>query len=155
MDAKLINPFLSATVNVLQTMCRLEPARGKPFLRKPNEIAHGHVTGIMGIVGKLTGTISVSFEEKAALEAVSNFLGAKLTSIDADVIDGVGELTNIISGAAKKIFTEQGLKFKIAIPTVISGNPHNIHHQRDVPCIVLPFNLPSGKFYVEASIKSS
>ncbi|MFC2140267.1 chemotaxis protein CheX [Candidatus Auribacterota bacterium] len=153
MDVSLINPFLVGTVDVLKTMCFVTPEKGKPFLRKPNEAASGSITGIMGIVGKLTGTIAVSFEEKVALDVVSKFLGEIQSEINEDVVDAVGELTNMISGAAKKMFSDQGKSFKIAIPTVVSGSPHQIHHIKDIACVVLPFVLPSGKFFVEASIK--
>lgn len=154
MDAKIINPFLESTLNVFQTMCFVTPQKGTPFLRKPHESAEGDITGVMGITGKIAGTIALSFEEKVILEVVSKFLNSTIDKINDDVVDAVGELTNMISGASKKIFAEQGQRFNISIPSVISGSPHHIHHSRDIPCLVLPFVLPSGKFFVEISIKS-
>ena len=34
MDASIINPFISATINVIETMAFLKAKAGKPFLKK-------------------------------------------------------------------------------------------------------------------------
>ena len=47
MDIKLVNPFLEATVNVLNTMAFTEATAGKPYLKKKKE-ASGDVTGTIG-----------------------------------------------------------------------------------------------------------
>lgn len=155
MDAKYMNPFMRSTVDVMKTMCFVEPKMQKPFLRNPAHPATGYVSGIMGVVGELTGTIALSFEKDTATKLVSNFMSMEITELNDDVIDAVGELINMVSGAAKKIFADEGIKFNIAIPTVVSGKNHTIHHVKDLPCIVLPFEIPEGKFFVEASFKAS
>lgn len=149
-----MNPFMHSTMDVMQTMCFVEPKMQKPFLRDPSQPATGYVSGIMGVVGELTGTIALSFEKGAAVKLVSNFLSMDISEVDDDVADAVGELTNMVSGAAKKIFSDQDIKFNIAIPTVVSGENHTIHHVKELPCIVLPFEIPEGKFFVEASFKT-
>jgi len=34
MDVKLINPFINATANVLETMAFVKPEAGRPYLKK-------------------------------------------------------------------------------------------------------------------------
>ena len=60
MDVKFINPFLDATINVIKTMAMVELKPGKPFLKK-DHVARGDVSGIIGMTGEITGSLSVSF----------------------------------------------------------------------------------------------
>ena len=50
MRADFINPFLHAMVNVLRTMCELQPQVGKSVLKEDN-IARGVVTGFIDLMG--------------------------------------------------------------------------------------------------------
>ncbi|MFC1855950.1 chemotaxis protein CheX, partial [Thermodesulfobacteriota bacterium] len=68
-------------------------------------------------------------------------------------LDAIGELTNIIAGGAKKIFSEQGSHFKISIPNVVHGKDHIINRPQDVPCIAVTFSSDVGPFAVEISLK--
>ena len=111
MDANLVNPFIRATVGVLSTMASAEAKPGKPFLKK-DTIARGDVTGIIGITGETNGTISVTFDKESILSIVSNMLLEKIEEMNAEVADAVGELTNMISGQARRKLEEMGRKFE-------------------------------------------
>jgi chemotaxis protein CheX len=77
MDVNLINPFIDATLNVLETMASTKVQPGKPYLKK-DEVARGDVSGVIGLTGEARGTISVSFTEKCILAIVSNMLGEEM-----------------------------------------------------------------------------
>ncbi len=62
----------------------------------------------------------VSLSKQLAFNVVSAFLGAAPTKVDADVIDVVGELTNMICGNAKERLSVPGLS--LGLPTVVSGS---------------------------------
>ena len=100
MNVTLINPFINATINVLETMAFVTVSAGKPYLKKDN-VAVGDVTGILGLTGVANGTISVTFEEKCILNVVSNMFGETMTELNHEIADAVGELTNMISGQAR------------------------------------------------------
>ena len=91
MDAKLINPFINATANVLKTMAFVTPKPGKPYLKK-DDVAKGDVTGIIGLTGEANGTISVTFDEGSILKIVSNMFGEEMKELNHEVADAVGEL---------------------------------------------------------------
>jgi len=74
MDVKLINPFINATLNVLETMAFTKAQAGKPYL-KNDHVAPGDVSGVIGLTGEVNGTISCSFTEKSILAIVSNMFG--------------------------------------------------------------------------------
>ena len=55
MKAELINPFLHATKNVLETMCQTPVESKKPELKK-GIVSYGEVTGIIGMTsGDIAG----------------------------------------------------------------------------------------------------
>ncbi len=148
MDVLLINPFINATLNVLETMAFIKVRAGKPYLAVDN-VAKGDVTGIIGLTGVTNGTISVTFQEACILRIVSNMLGEEMTVLNSEIADAVGELTNMISGQARKELDEVGKVFKAAIPSVITGPGHTITHYSDGPRIAIPFFTDNGEFTIE------
>jgi chemotaxis protein CheX len=128
MDVKLINPFISATLHVLETMASTKAEAGKPFLKK-NQVAIGDITSVIRLTGDASGTISVSFAEKSFLAIVANMFGEEMKELNDEIGDAVGEIANMISGQARKKLGETGKSLKAAIPTVIMGKNHTICHE--------------------------
>ncbi len=151
MDVTLIKPFVDATLNVLETMAFTKAQAGKPYL-KTDEVAHGDVSGVLGLTGEGKGTISVSFSEECILPIVSNMLGEKMDAMTDDIKDAVGEITNMIAGQARMKLDQMGKKLKAAIPTVIVGQNHTITHMTQQPVMAIPFNTDNGAaFTIEVS----
>ena len=75
----------------------------KPSLKLKDEYARGDVSGIIGMVGpQVKGSFSASFEENLACEIMHKMLGELPDSVDEEVCDMVGEITNMVTGGAKK-----------------------------------------------------
>ena len=148
MDAKLVNPFINATVNVLATMASVEAKSGKPYLKK-DSLARGDVSGVIGLTGETNGTISVTFDAGSILGIVSNMFGENIEELNSEVVDAVGELTNMISGQARRKLEEMGRKFEAAIPSVVTGKNHKIRHFTSGPIIAVPFSTDGGRFTIE------
>ena len=148
MKVEYINPFLNATVRVLKTMASLEVSPGKPYIKK-NSNAVGDVSGIIGVTGDTQGSLSISFTAECIKQIVSNMLGEKINEINDDVKDAVGELTNIISGDARRELYEKGLNLQGSIPTVVAGPGHEIRHVGKGPTIAIPFQSDAGPITVE------
>ena len=152
MDISLAKPFINATIDVLSTMAMVKPVPGKPFVKKNNE-ACGDVTGIIGITGEKNGSISVTFTKACAVALVKNMLGGDIGDIIQDVQDAVGELTNMISGQARRGLAEMGHVFQGATPSVIMGVGHTIAHVSSGPIMAVPFSTEHGEFTVEVSFE--
>ncbi len=148
MDVRLINPFISATANVIETMAFIKIKAGRPYLKK-DSVAKGDVTGVIGLTGVANGTISVTFQEKCILRIVSNMFGEEMKVLNEEIADAVGELTNMISGQARKELEETGKIFHAAIPSVITGKNHTIAHYTAGPKIAIPFYTDDGDFTIE------
>ena len=84
---------------------------------KKDQAARGDVSGVMGLTGETGGTISASFTETSILAIVSNMLGEEKKEMNEEIKDAVGEITNMISGQARKKLDEQGMSLKAAIPS--------------------------------------
>ena len=151
MDVNIINPFLEGTISVIKTMAMMEPVAGKPYLKKGNQ-AKGDVSGIIGFTGSARGSLAISFSRPAILRVVSNMLGENYSDINGEVRDAVGEITNMISGVARKKLESQGFNVHAAIPTIVSGESHAILHVLGGPSIIIPFETDAGPFFVDVCV---
>jgi chemotaxis protein CheX len=148
MDIKYVNPFINATLNVLETMAFTKAEAGKPYVKK-DQVAPGDVSGVIGLTGNVSGTISVSFAEKSILSIVSNMFGEEMKELNEEIKDAVGEITNMISGQARQELENLGRSLQAAIPTVIMGKNHSITHVTSHPIIAIPFSTANGGFTIE------
>ncbi len=152
MDVKLINPFLTAAMHVLNTMAGVDAKPGKPFIKK-DEIAVGDVSAIIGITGAAKGSMALIFTEECIFAIASNLLGTEFTKLNHEVRDAVGELTNMICGDARRRLAEAGFTLQAGIPTVVGGKGHSIMHVADGPRLAIPFETQSGGFMIEVAFQ--
>ena len=148
MDVKFINAFIEGTINVLKTMAFVDPTPGKPFIKK-DSVSYGDISGIIGLTGSAKGSLALSFSEASILRIVSNMIGEEISTMNHDISDAVGEITNMVSGSARKILESGGLSVIAAIPTVVSGHNHSIIHVLAGPSIIIPFSTVAGPFVVD------
>ncbi len=154
MNADHLDAFKNAANRVVQTMAFTDVTAGQPFV-KSQDISTGDVSAIVGITGPMSGSMSLSFPEKSILFVVSNMFGEEMASLDDEVADAVGELTNIISGDARREMAENGLTLDGAVPTVILGAGHKVRHMSNAPVHVIPFETEGGSFFVEVCLAES
>ena len=148
MDVTYVNPFINATLNVLETMAFTKADAGKPFLKK-DQVAQGDVSGVIGLTGEVKGTIAVSFTEKSILSIITNMFGEDMKELNEEIKDAVGEIANMISGQARQELEELGRSLQAAIPAVIMGKNHSIKHITTHPIVAIPFNTDNGEFTIE------
>jgi len=151
MKVEYVNPFISATVQTISTMLNIEAKNGKPQLTTKGLPSYD-VAGIIGLTGDAIGSIALNFPEKVVLELVSKLLGTKLTAMDKDVSDAIGELANIVAGYAKKDLTN--LKVSISLPNVVMGKEIDVESPSSVPTIYIPFSTELGEFTLKVSLQT-
>lgn len=155
MEVQYINPFISAMNKTLETMLGIVPKRGQPYL-KNNKITEGDISGLIGFAEKnIIGSVAISFPQETALFVYEKMTSDKITSLNREVQDSIGELANIVAGNAKTILSDKGLSFHISIPTVIVGKNHHISHKAETPIVVIPFHLQEFTFIMEVTMKIS
>jgi len=151
MNVEFINPFLSSMLNVMSTMAQMELTPEKPRLKK-GEIAMGDVSGLIGMVSEQTkGSLSITFEATLAIETMKKMVGEGPDEVNEEITDLVGEITNMVTGGAKRMLSEKGFEFDMATPVVVSGKDHTISHKADGPIVIIPLSSPLGRAFIEFS----
>ena len=153
MDVKYINPFIDSVVNMMETMIDVTPVQHDIRIKKDSDLT-GDVSGIIGFADKgITGAVALSFPGPTAMKVYELMMSEAVSSLNSDVKDIVGEMTNIVAGGAKRTMAESGFQFHISIPSVITGKNHSIFHKVGTPVIVVPFSVQENPFFMEISMK--
>lgn len=82
---------------------------------------------------------------------MKGMVGEAPNEVNDEIIDLVGEITNMVSGGAKRILSEKGFNFDMATPVVVSGPDHTIHHKSKGPVVIMSLKGEVGRAYIEFS----
>lgn len=158
LDAQLINTVVQATTEVLSTMMATK-ASFKSVQANQDYKPTGDISAVTTISGEGgEGMFSLSFPLSLA-----NLMVARLVGVEADHIsseercDGVGEMSNMISGHAKASLSQaSGQSYTLSIPTVIQGKDHEISSRpRNNPYLVVMFEAEQETFWLQISFKQN
>ncbi|NQT36568.1 MAG: chemotaxis protein CheX [Planctomycetes bacterium] len=136
-DPDLLNSITDA-VNSALTMCdtqvRCVGMSSVPLREK------GLVTGMIGVHGAVSGFVTVNLAEKVALAAVGGLLQEEADHLTAQIIDGVGEITNLIAGGIKKGLAKTKWAFSnVTVPSVIVGQSYDIAYAKGLKFLSVAF----------------
>lgn len=142
-----INPVIASLENVFSTMLDCSVERVGLGLMEDNHALHA-VSGIVGISGKGVGTVVLSLQRSVALKAAGVMLMAdNLTEIDHDVLDAVGELTNMVCGEAKAKLAQYHLS--VSLPNVLCSDGCVLHFPHQAHPISIPFKCKWGELALQ------
>ena len=148
-NTQLINPFISATLDLMKVMAGMKVTKKDLFLKKDYRL-FGDVSGIMNFTGNIEGSVVVSFSEELARIIIGKIMNYNPITLDEmEIKGGVGEIVNIISGNAKAALANTEYNHQITLPTVVTGYGHEIKHQSNAPCIVVIFKADNRSFAVQ------
>ncbi len=100
----------------------------------------GIVTGMIGVHGKVSGFITLNMSERFAIRAVGGLLQEEYAGLTSQVVDGVGEITNIIVGGIKSLLSNTAWGFShITVPSVIVGKGYSIAYARGLNFLATTF----------------
>lgn len=117
----LIEAVKSTTRDVFSTMLMME-AEPQPIL--PGKGVPGPtdgVVGIIGIAGTWVGTGIIICTPELACQASSSMLMCEYATVNDDVLDAMGEITNMIIGNIKTMLEDRYGSMGISVPTVVYG----------------------------------
>jgi len=120
-----VEPFVEVTINTFKEFVGMEVTPRHPHFLDTEEVFEWDVSAVIGLSGAVKGAIIVSMKTELAVKVTEMLTSEKHTEIDADVIDAIGEINNIISGNIKPKIPN-GEKIVISIPTIIKGKEHSI-----------------------------
>ncbi|MCU0716063.1 MAG: chemotaxis protein CheX [Pirellula sp.] len=146
---RFLAPFIKCTKDVFSRMLRWDVDL-VGFATNDSTASRHDCSGIVGVSGSIRGSVVVSISSEMAIAAAESFLGERPDSITAEVIDTVGELTNMIGGSSKDKMGIDGIA--LGLPTVVVGKDHSISFDQGAHVEMLRFQSPHGPFTVEIAI---
>jgi chemotaxis protein CheX len=119
---KLITDSIcNGSVNVFSTMLGQElPAPALTLDAGAPESIDG-VVSFIGIAGHWAGTGSIACTPVLACRICSQMLMTEVSAVDAEVLDALAELTNMIIGSVKTDLEQHLGPLGLSIPTVVYG----------------------------------
>jgi chemotaxis protein CheX len=152
LDAITIIPFVEAIHEFFESMLGCKVQEGKPapaHMSAPTS----DLIGVIGLSGTAQGIVAMRLSEPTALAIISRMVGSPFHEVDSAIIDGVGELVNIIAGSAKGKF--MGHNISISLPIVVRGDICKLTNIRDAIWVEVPYVSSLGKFSMIVSLKMS
>ena len=149
-DVRYINPFVSAVQHVFKTMLDLGVFVSKPAIKSKDDPVCA-VSAVIGLSGPVTGTVALCFSKQVAIRVASGFTGKSLSLYEpAELVDALGELTNMVAGQAKAKLPPSGIT--VSLPHVIVSSRHREADRPVSPVLLLPCDSALGRFTVEVTM---
>jgi chemotaxis protein CheX len=144
-----------ATADVFGTMLGLEivagPAREDSYAPA---ISDG-VLSVVGLAGPWTGAGCVACSATFACRICAALLMTEADSVNEDVLDAVGEVTNMIIGNFKTMAEERLGAMCLSIPTVIYGRNFTSRSIGQTDWIVMPFECEGETLEIRVCLAPS
>lgn len=87
----------------------------------------GTVTAMIGVHGNVTGFVVVNMTDLVAMKTVGGLLQEEFEKISVQVVDGIGEIANMIAGSIKARIAKTEYAFgQITVPSVIVGRGYQV-----------------------------
>ena len=119
MQAEYINPFLESAKNVIEQVIQVRPSTGEISV-KNIKFVEQYIWIHIGLDGQLRGNIIFGISEDVALKIISAMMGGYMISeIDEMGRSAISELSNMISGNASTILSNQGMSVDITPPRIV------------------------------------
>ena len=146
---RLVPAFIESVRLVLHTMIGIKVSILEPYLAKDPGDQHD-VSGVIGFSGALGGSAVLALPMATAEKLVAKFAGSEFLSDSPEFADAIGELINMIAGAAK---SKLGELAGISTPSVVIGASHKVPPLRGVPCLVMPCQCEFGAFAIKLNLR--
>lgn len=149
-NSDFVDVFSACTQKMFETMLGWDVVLSERHASKGFWAKHD-VSGLIGFSGKLRGSLVLSVVNDVAFAAAEAFLGERPSEINDEVIDMVGELTNMIGGSSKDRLGIAGVE--LGLPAVVAGQSHRVSFQPSAHVEILCFESPNGPFTVEIGLR--
>ena len=152
----IVQSLIHAAEDVFKTMIFMEIKAQEPFERKGLE-SLSDITGVISQTGDIMGSVILSMEGFTSQKVVSSMLGDQIEN-PHEVVDGIGEICNMVVGMAKTEMSNYSCDFEISVPVMITGKGARIQHisEDNQGLTTIPLVLEDGAIvHLELYIKDS
>jgi chemotaxis protein CheX len=157
MEAVMDGEFASVSVSKITDAVYLDQAVEEVFglmLGVPVEVVAEEepsgeetatMTAMVGLAGAVSGTCALLVRSEGAIHMAGCMAGIELTAVDETVLDGLGEITNMLAGAWKAKIPELNGAVMLSVPTVVTGTQYEVH--RKEPAFLVERYYKLGEHY--------
>ncbi len=150
--AEISDKIIAATIELFTGMVMMNiSVAGEPLITLGP--LKKSITGMVGLAGVHKGILAVHFSKQVALDITSSFLGVNVQEINTDVQDAIGEIANMLGGNLKTILSDRGKDIQLSLPSTVFGDEYAVSSQVGGDQVILPFQVPSGVFYVHVELR--
>jgi len=142
-----------ATCEVFATMVGLEVEGQPEYMGGAGFGATDGLLAFVGLAGSHIGTGTVSCSAGLACRVSSQFLMTELEAVDSEVLDAVGEITNMILGNVKSNLENDLGQLCLSVPTVVYGKNFEARALQNGACVVVPFVCGEERFEVSLGLR--
>jgi len=151
--ALIADAIRQSTGEVFSTMVGLEVEGGKEYTGGAGFGATDGLLAFIGLAGSFMGTGTVSCNARLACRISSQFLMTELEAVDSEVLDAVGEITNMILGNVKSALENELGPLCLSVPTVVYGKNFEARALQNGECVVVPFASGEDRFEVSLGLR--
>ena len=154
-DEDILEVIVKATRTVVGQIAGVEIVHTGSYPKKDYHLL-GDICGLMPLTGYLEGCVAVGMSTLLARRLSAQIAMCDEEFItDEDLLDGVGEIINQISGKIKTILSEQDKSVNMDLPVVGQGRDSNIANDYSLPVIVQLFECKNEQFAVCVCIRQN
>lgn len=151
MKMELIQPFINATDAVLSEMLECSTKIGDVSMEEETYRRKG-VAAVVSIQGDIEGRIIFDLDPPTAVRVASRLAGTEVDQSEEVVRETVCELANQVIGNAVTALNDQGFRFKIHPPEVLTAD-QGAGNTEDTEALVLCFDTPNGSVFMNISMR--
>lgn len=149
----VVNLVRESTRTLFETMMDEVPEPLPDYRTSTVQDSHESVFCLIGFSGELMGSGSLHCSGSCAKRLASALLMGDYAEVDAEVLDAVAEVTNMIVGNFKTAVEDNYGVIGISTPTVIYGQQYAARNFGASDWIVVPFRYHDSEFDVRISLQ--
>ena len=151
MKMELIQPFINATDAVLSQMLECATNVGDVSMEEETYRRKG-VAAVVNIQGDIEGRVIFDLDPTTAARVASRLAGAEVGESEEIVRETVCELANQIIGNAVTSLNDEGFRFKIHPPELLTAE-QGAGSTEDTEALVLCFDTPNGSVFMNIAMR--
>ncbi|HYE88391.1 MAG TPA: chemotaxis protein CheX [Vicinamibacterales bacterium] len=150
----VLSHLLASSREVLEAMVGRSvtfslPIEGEALRPRSNVVGTSAFTGSIG-----GGLVAFYTTLETAKVLTATMLGIRETPVDDEVIDAIGEITNMIAGTLRTKMAADGDLWAVSIPTVTVGSDFYTKCVRDVRRVLCPLKIDEHELFIELIVAS-
>ncbi len=150
----IVDAIRGATENVFSTMMELEVETLEPSDHQEPGAVDG-VVSLLGFTGPWTGTGMFYCSDNLACKLGSALLMTEVAEVNGEVLDGIGELANMILGNFKETIETRTGPLALTIPTVVYGKNFQTRSPVLASWTIVPFKVADNTFEVRVCMQQT